>query len=215
MASARAEPLTPAQLRTAVQHLKQSDARLARVIESVGACRLQARDGDVYRSLFRAILYQQLAGAAAAAIERRVRALFGGRIPAASRFRLASPASLRAAGLSRQKQRYLLDLADKFASAAIKPRRFHAMSDEEIIATVTMVKGVGEWTAHMLLLFGLGRPDVLPVGDFGIRKAAQQLYGLHELPLPGRLEKIAAPWRPYRSVASWYLWRSLDLKLPE
>jgi len=205
----------PAHRAVAVRHLRRADARLAGVISAVGRCRLEVRDPNVYRSLFRAVLYQQLAGNAAAAIERRVKALFGGRVPSPPRFLSASDADLRAAGLSRQKLAYLRDLADHFATGRISTRRFHRMPDEEIIAAVTAVKGIGEWTAHMLLLFGLGRPDVLPVGDFGVRKAAQQLYGLRDLPQRDDLLRIAEPWRPYRSVASWYLWRSLDVKLPE
>jgi len=206
-------PATPRA--AAVRHLRRADARLARVIQQVGACRLEIRDGNVYRSLFRAVLYQQLAGNAAAAIERRVKALFDGRVPPPARFLTASDRSLRAAGLSRQKRSYLRDLAEHFASGKISARRLPHLSDDEVIKAVTAVKGIGEWTAHMLLLFGLGRPDVLPVGDYGVRKAAQLLFDLADLPNRDTLEELAQPWRPYRSVASWYLWRSLDTKVLE
>lgn len=185
------------------------------MIAAVGPCRLEIRDGNVYRSLFRAVLYQQLAGNAAAAIERRVKALFGGRVPAPERFLAASAASLRSAGLSRQKLGYLRDLAAHTASGALATPRINRLSDDDVVREVTAVKGIGEWTAHMLLLFGLGRPDVLPVGDYGVRKAAQVLYGLADLPKPPELTQIAEPWRPYRSVASWYLWRSLDTQVLE
>ncbi len=201
--------------RAAVRHLRRADARLAGVIDAVGPCRLGVRDGSVYRSLFRAVLYQQLAGNAAATIERRVKALFGGRVPAPARFLAMSESSLRAAGLSRQKTGYLRDLAAKFADGILVARRLPHLPDDEVIAAVTQVKGIGEWTAHMLLLFGLGRPDVLPVGDYGVRKAAQLLYALDELPPPAVLTELAEPWRPYRSFASWYLWRSLDVKVPD
>jgi len=202
--------LTAAHRAAGVRHLRRADARLARVIEQVGPCRLEVRDGNVYRSLFRAVLYQQLAGNAAAAIERRVKALFNGRVPPPARFLTASDRSLRAAGLSRQKTAYLRDLAEHFASGRISARRLPHLSDDEVIGAVTAVKGIGEWTAHM---FGLGRPDVLPVGDYGVRKAAQLLFDLDDLPKRDTLEELAQPWRPYRSVASWYLWRSLDIKV--
>ncbi|MBI4514213.1 MAG: DNA-3-methyladenine glycosylase 2 family protein [Deltaproteobacteria bacterium] len=205
--------LTPARKAAAVRHLRRADAKLARVIAAVGTCQLTVRDGNAYRSLFRAVLYQQLAGNAAAAIERRVQALFGGRVPAPAQLLAASDEALRAAGLSRQKTVYLRDLAARFDSGALSVRRLAALPDAEVVAAVTTVKGIGEWTAHMLLLFGLGRPDVLPVGDYGVRKAAQQLYQLDDLPRPHTLEQIAAPWRPYRSVASWYLWRMLDTEV--
>jgi DNA-3-methyladenine glycosylase II len=206
-------PLTPARRAAGVRHLRRADVRLGRIIAAVGPCRLEVHDDNIFRSLFRAVLYQQLAGNAAAAIERRVKALFGGRVPAPARFLTASHTSLRAAGLSRQKTAYLRDLADHFARGKISPQRLRHLPDEDVIAAVTAVKGIGEWTAHMLLLGGLGRPDVLPVGDYGIRKAAQLLYALDDLPRRDALEAIAEPWRPYRSIASWYLWRSLDTKV--
>lgn len=167
-----------------------------------------------YRFLVRSILYQQLAGAAARAIERRFKAAYGGRIPAPEVLAAASPASLRALGLSRQKGAAVQAVARAFVDGSVRPRRLPALSDAEVVAAVTPIRGVGEWTAHMLLMFSLGRPDVLPVGDYGVRKAAQTLYGLAALPKPAELESLAEPWRPYRSVAAWYLWRSLDTVLP-
>lgn len=213
MRDASTESLTPARRAAAVRHLRAADERLARVIVSVGPCRLTVRESDIYRSLFRAVLYQQLAGNAAAAIEARVRALFGGQVPAPERFLSIPVGSLRAAGLSRQKSAYLFDLAKHFADGRLSARHLRGLPDDELITAVTAVKGIGEWTAHMLLLFGLGRPDVLPVGDYGVRKAAQQLYGLRALPDRRTLTDLGEPWRPYRSVASWYLWRSLDTEV--
>ncbi len=122
-----------------------------------------------------------------------------------------SDAALRAVGLSRQKIAALRSAAETFACGGVRERRLFHMSDVEVTAAVTQIRGVGEWTAHMLLMFSLGRPDVLPVGDYGVRKGAMELYGLRELPNPRRLEKLAKPWRPYRSVAAWYLWRQLDV----
>ncbi len=192
-----------------VEHLRAADARLATLIDRVGPCTLRPR-GQIYRSLFRAVLYQQLAGSAAGAIERRVCALFGGRIPQPAEFLAAAPPLLLGAGLSRQKLSYLRDLAAAFATGTLRAQRLARLHDEEIIAAVTMVRGIGEWTAHMLLLFSLGRPDVLPVGDYGVRKGVQRLYRLRRLPERRALERIAAPWRPYRSIAAWYIWRSID-----
>jgi len=117
---------------------------------------------------------------------------------------------MRLAGLSRQKLAYLRDLASAFADGWLRPQALVRLSDEELVRAVTTVRGVGEWTAHMLLIFSLGRPDVLPVGDFGVRKGMQRVYGLRHLPDPRKMERIAAPWRPYRTIGSWYLWRSGD-----
>jgi len=189
--------------------LRSADARLAAVIDRVGPCTLRLRKG-IYQSLFRSVLYQQLAGAAAAAIERRVKGLFDGETPPPADFLRATTEDLRRAGLSRQKLNYLRDLAAHFADGRLRPRRLARLSNEELVTAVTAVHGIGEWTAHMLLIFSLGRPDVLPVGDYGVRKAMQRLYRLRDLPKPHTMERIATPWRPYRSIASWYLWRSVD-----
>lgn len=201
--------LTPAILPLAVKHLRAADERLAEVIDRVGPCGLRAR-GRIYEELFRSVLYQQLAGNAAAAIFRRVCEPYGGRVPAPGDFILASDAQLRAAGLSRQKITYLRALASAFAEGRLEDRQLTRLGDQALVDAVTAVHGIGEWTAHMLLIFCLGRPDVLPVGDYGVRKAMQRLYRMRELPKRARMEKVAAPWRPYRSVAAWYLWRSLE-----
>ena len=184
--------------------------RLAGVIERVGPCTLRPRN-QIYRSLVRAILYQQLAGKAAAAIERRVCALFSGRIPPPEVFLRTPDAPLLAAGLSRQKLSYLRDVAGGFADGRLRPQRLARLPDVDVVTAVTALRGIGEWTAHMLLIFSLGRPDVLPVGDYGVRKGMQHLYGLRQLPAPRTMERIAAPWRPYRSIGAWYIWRSTDV----
>jgi DNA-3-methyladenine glycosylase II len=206
---ARRVRLSPQLIDTGVSHLREADPRLGAVIERVGACTLRPR-GDVYGSLFRSVLYQQLAGNAAAAIERRVKACFGGTTPPPDEFMRASTEALRGAGLSRQKLAYLRDLAAHFADGRLEARRLARLPDDDLIAAVTTVHGIGQWTAHMLLIFSLGRSDVLPVGDYGVRKGVQRLYRLRDLPKPDKMERIAAPWRPYRSIASWYLWRSVD-----
>jgi DNA-3-methyladenine glycosylase II len=163
----------------------------------------------------RSVLYQQITGHAARAIEARLRAAFSGRIPAPPRLRRAPTPVLRAAGLSRQKIESLRAVAEAFESGLLDARRLRRLDDDAVIEHVTQVRGVGEWTAHMLLLFSLGRPDVLPVGDYGVRKGARRLYRLAELPRRAELEALAEPWRPWRSVATWYLWRSTELTLPE
>jgi DNA-3-methyladenine glycosylase II len=206
--------LSTSHIDTGVAHLRQADARLDAVIERCGACTLRPR-GRIYESLFHSVLYQQLAGNAAAAIERRVKACFGGTVPPPADFLRARTATLRKAGLSRQKLAYLRDLAAHFADGRLEARRLARLADDDLIAAVTTVHGIGEWTAHMLLIFSLGRPDVLPVGDYGVRKGMQRLYRLRELPKPQAMERIAAPWRPYRTIAAWYLWRSIDVTTPE
>lgn len=203
------QKLSPEEIERARRALRRRDPVLGAVVRRVGPCALRAR-GDPYASLHRAILYQQLAGAAAQAIERRVKSLFGGRVPRPAALLAADDVSLRSAGLSRQKLASLRDLARAFHEGELDARRLHRLEDDAVVEAVTRVRGVGEWTAHMLLMSSLGRPDVLPIGDYGVRKAVQALYGLEELPARRELEAIAEPWRPWRSVASWYLWRSLD-----
>jgi DNA-3-methyladenine glycosylase II len=202
---------------SAVDHLKSVDRLIARVIESVGPLTLEPRDG-AFRSLGRAIFFQQLAGPAARAIMNRTLAALGtdeerwyepGQL-------LSKPEEeLRAAGLSRQKLVYLRDLDEKFASGELNEGDFHHLPDEEVITRASSVKGIGRWTAEMYLIFSLGRPDVLPVDDLGVRRGMQLTYGLEELPKPDEMRRIAEPWRPYRSAGTWYMWRSLGIDLPE
>jgi DNA-3-methyladenine glycosylase II len=193
----------------AVRALRRRDPVLGAVIRRVGPPALRRR-GSVYRSLLRAILFQQLAGAAARAIEGRFVGHFGGRYPEPTVLLATRAPTLRRLGLSRQKIAAMRAVARAFRDGDVRPRRFPHMSDGEFVEAVTRIRGIGEWTAHMTMMFSLGRPDVLPVGDYGVRKGMQQLYDLAELPKPVEMERIAEPWRPYRSVASWYLWRHLD-----
>jgi len=157
--------------------------------------------------LVHAVLHQQLAGAAAAAIGLRVRVLGKGRFPRPAALLALREQALRSAGLSRRKIATLRAVAEAFRNGRISTRLLVRMDDAEVVETLTEIDGIGEWTAHMLLIFSLGRPDVLPVGDYGVRKGAQRLYALSELPRSVELEQIGEPWRPYRSVASWYLWQ--------
>lgn len=216
MAAAHSDlaPLDPRTLEKARRALVRSDPRLADVIRRAGPCRI-APAGDAYDGLVRAVVHQQLAGAAAAAIEGRVRVLGRGRFPRAKAMLALSDAALRGAGLSQAKLGALRGVAEAFASGRLSGPMLARMNDADLTAAVTSLRGIGPWSAHMLLIFSLGRSDVLPVGDYGVRKAAMLLYGLDDLPKPPVLEKLAEPWRPWRSVASWYLWRSLDLPAPD
>lgn len=210
----RIEPLDSAALARARRVLARRDPVLGALIRRVGACGLVPR-GDPYRYLVRSVLYQQITGHAARAIEARLRAAFGGRIPAPARLRAAREAQLRACGLSRQKIASLRAIAAAFDDGVLNARRLARLDDDAVVEAVTVLRGVGPWTAHMLLMFSLGRPDVLPVGDYGVRKGAMLLYGLPELPRPAQLEALAEPWRPWRSVASWYLWRVVETVTPD
>jgi len=196
-------------LERARRSLRRRDPALGAVIRRVGACGLEA-SGDPYRALVRSVVYQQLAGSAAGAILGRVKARFGGRIPRPERLLAATDAELRSDGLSRQKIAAIRAVASAFADKSLCNRRLHRMPDQEVVDAVTQLRGIGEWTAHMLLMFSLGRPDVLPVGDYGVRKGAQILYQLDELPKPAELASLAECWRPYRSVGAWYLWAVVD-----
>jgi DNA-3-methyladenine glycosylase II len=198
-------------LRRAVTHLKKSDPVMARIVAAVGPCRFKVRsEGTHYEAVFRSILYQQLAGPAALAIHRRVQALFGGRDPTPEELLLATDDALRGAGLSRQKLAYLRDLSARTASGEVEIHTVHSLPDADIIASLTRVKGVGRWTAEMFLIFRLGRLDILPDLDLGVRNAIKRAYRLRKLPSSERVHQIGAKWAPYRSVATWYLWRSVD-----
>lgn len=196
--------------RKAVRHLSAADPVLARLMSVVGPCRLApTEDLSYFESVARSIVYQQLSGKAAATIHGRVEKLFGGRVRADG-FAAIGDEELRAAGLSRQKTAYLRDLAQRVSTNEVPIDTLHTLSDDDVVGHLTRVKGIGRWTAQMFLLFRLGRPDVLPELDLGVQKAIQQAYRLRKKPTPERVLKIGAPWAPHRSVATWYLWRSLD-----
>lgn len=201
--------MTGAELKTARRALLRRDPILAAVIRRVGACGL-ARRGEPYAGLLRSILFQQLAGAAALSIERRVLGHFGGRYPKPESLLAAADDELRSLGLSRQKIAAMRNVATAFASGAVRSRSLYRLDDDTVVTQLTAIKGIGEWTAHMLLMFNLGRLDVLPVGDYGVRKGVQSLYRLSDLPNRATLTEIGERWRPYRSVASWYVWRHAD-----
>jgi DNA-3-methyladenine glycosylase II len=198
----------------AMAHLRDADPVLARVIDAVGPLEIALRR-ERFQALGRAIIFQQLAGAAAHTIYTRFVGLFPGRHFPTPRQVLDAPSQdLRRAGLSRQKSLYLKDLAAHVDNGTLNFHRFAKMDDEEIILDLTRVHGIGRWTAEMFLIFNLGRPDVLPVDDLGVRNAARRLYRMRKMPDARRLRVLAERWRPYRSAASWYLWRSGEIVLP-
>jgi DNA-3-methyladenine glycosylase II len=164
---------------------------------------------DSFEAIARAIVGQQLSTKAARSIWDRVLSALDGRATIAAEIRAVDPAVLRAAGLSQAKVAYLRDLAERVESGRLDLGRLQELADEDVIAELIGIKGVGRWTAEMFLIFHLGRPDVISTGDLGIRRAVQVAYGLDELPGPSELERIAEPWRPHRTLACLYLWRSL------
>ena len=197
--------------RAAVAHLKRVDPILAEVIARVGACRLEVRrTGTHYDALVRSIVYQQLSGKAAGTILRRFTELYPGNRPRAELVLATDEALLRGAGLSRQKMGYLRDLSARVADRSLPLAHLGRLKDDAIIEHLVQVKGIGRWTVQMFLMFRLGRPDVLPELDLGVQNAIQRAYGLKKRPTPKEVLKIGEPWRPYASVASWYLWRSLE-----
>lgn len=200
-------------MRKAIIHLKKKDPTLRSIIERVGPYRMAFR-APSFDSLVRSIVYQQLSGRVASVIFERL-------LDAATRGGPANeltpqailqlkPAKLRSIGLSKQKAAYIRDLAERTDKGSIMFENLDSLSDDEVIEQLTAVKGVGVWTAHMFLMFALRRTDVLPTGDLGVRMAIRKAYDLPELPKPAEIEALAQAWRPYCSVASWYLWRSLE-----
>lgn len=197
-------------MRHAVRHLKKSDPILRAVIERVGPYRME-KEIPRFHTLARAIIYQQLHGKAAATICQRLMQLAGNPLTPEGILKL-SDEQMRGVGLSKQKMSYLRDLAQKTHTGTVQFMRLPELPDEEVIEHLTQVKGIGVWTAHMFLMFALQRPNVLPTGDLGIQSAMRKHYNKRKLPKPKQMEKIAKCWEPYRSVACWYLWRSLDVK---
>ncbi len=184
---------------------------MARVIEQVGRCSLEPKlDGTHFDAIARSIIFQQLSGKAAGTIHGRFQGLYGGRTPAPQELMKTMDGKLREIGLSRQKAAYLKDLAQRTFSGEIAVESLHDLDDDAIMDALVRITGVGRWTAQMFLMFRLGRPDVLPDLDLGIQKGIMRAYGLRKLPRPERVKKIGARWAPYRTVASWYMWRLLD-----
>jgi DNA-3-methyladenine glycosylase II len=200
--------------RKAVAALREADEVMARLVEEHAAVvrRGLRREptGDAYGALLRSIVGQQLSTKAASTIYGRMIEIFGGHAPTPRQLLAADPEEIRAAGLSRPKIAYLRDLAQHVEDGTLELDRLDELPDEEVSAQLTAIKGLGQWTADMFLMFHLRRPDVLPVGDQGIRRAVQVQYRMRKLPDPKRLEKVGRPWRPHRTLACLFLWSSLD-----
>jgi DNA-3-methyladenine glycosylase II len=196
-------------MRKAISHLQRADPVLAAIIDRVGPCKIQYRD-PVFQTLVRSIVYQQLHGKAALTIfNRLMEAAKADPLTPEAILRLR-PQKMRALGLSPQKLTYIRELSRRTRRGEVDFELCGTLRDNAVVEHLTRVKGIGVWTVHMFLIFALRRPDVLPTGDLGVRSAIKRAYNLAALPAPAEMERIAAPWRPYCSVASWYLWRSLE-----
>ncbi len=195
-------------MKEAIHHLRSNDPILSEIIDRVGDYGIQFRDPD-FETLVRSIVYQQLSGRVASVIFGRLAKAAGGKLTPDNILKLR-PVRMRTLGLSKQKTAYIRDLARHTRDRRVIFEELAALEDAEVIERLTQVKGIGVWTAHMFLIFALRRTDVLPTGDLGIRNAMVKAYGLTAHPTPAEMESMAARWRPYCSVASWYLWRSLD-----
>lgn len=208
------DPGRAVELKAAVAHLRAADPVLRALIDELGPDGLHDRAGrpaDHYGALLRSIVGQQLSTKAALSIYTRLTDRFGGRTPTPAEVLADDPDELRAAaGLSRAKVSFLRSLAEHVLDGSLELERLNELPDEEVIAELVAVRGLGVWSAHMFLMFTLRRPDVLPVGDLGIRRAIKDRYSLDALPAPAETERIAEPWRPYRTIACRFLWRALD-----
>jgi DNA-3-methyladenine glycosylase II len=203
--------LTPAQIQSARRHLRAADPVMKAMIDAVGPYTLRF-ERDRFAMLVRSIVSQQISTVAARAIRKRLMDLAGPDGLTAGNLARFNTDELRSVGLSSQKVSYVADLTAKVNDGAVNLRQIGRLSDEAVVDSLTQVKGIGRWTAQMFLIFSLGRPDVFPHDDLGVRTAIRDRYGLDDLPDKTTSHSIAAPWRPYASVASWYCWRSLDLE---
>lgn len=195
-------------MKKAIAHLRQHDPVLKAIIDNVGEYRISFREPD-FETLVKSIVSQQLSGRVASVIFGRLARAAGGALTPESVLKLR-PSRMRALGLSTQKTAYIRDLARHARAGEVVFEELLALPDHEVIERLTRVKGIGVWTVHMFLIFALRRTDVLPTGDLGIRNAIRKAYGMEELPTPAQMEAMAERWRPYATVASWYLWRSLE-----
>ena len=195
-------------MQKAIDHLKRSDPVLSAIIDQVGDYGIQFREPD-FETLVKSIVYQQLSGRVASVIFGRLAAAAGAKMTPESVLQLR-PSRMRKLGLSTQKTAYIRDLARHTRDGLVVFEELHELTDQAVLERLTQVRGIGVWTAHMFLIFALRRPDVLPTGDLGIRNAIRKAYGMAELPTPAEMEALASAWRPFCTVASWYLWRSLE-----
>lgn len=195
----------------AIAHLKAVDPILGAWIDRAGPCGWEVKaDGTHFDHVARSIVYQQVSGAAAATVYGRMLGLYRGKAPTPKQVLATPDEPLRGVGLSGRKVEYIKGLAEQVVAKRLPLEQIDGMSDDEVIATLTSIRGIGEWTAQMVLMFRLGRPDVLPTLDIALQRGAKVLYGLRTQPTPERLARMGAKWAPYRTVASWYLWRRVD-----
>lgn len=205
----RERPRPPYDLARATADLAAADPSLQRWIEEIGPCRLEVRPRPLFQALLRSVVYQQLSGTAASTIHGRVLDHFGGRVPTPSEFLSASEEALRSCGLSAAKRRTLTSLAEKMRAGTLPDETaLREMSDEAVLQALTVVWGIGPWTVQMVLIFTLGRPDVLPATDLGVRAGIKRVDGLDAYPSPGEVRARGEAWSPWRSVATWYLWQA-------
>ena len=192
-----------------IKHLKRNDAALARIIDKTGPINFEL-DDDHYEAIVGSIIFQQLAGSAAQAILNRFKSMYGGRLPSPREYLSTDVDKLRKSGLSPQKISYIKDLAERLENGSLDLKKLEEASDEEAMKQLDEVRGIGRWTAEMFLIFKLGRTDVLPVDDLGLRKAAKQVFRLRKLPTREKFEQLAKKWHPYSSISTLYLWRSME-----
>ena len=193
-----------------IDYLSQKDLKLASIIRSIGDYSIKMHS-DPFESLIQSIIYQQLSGKAANAIYNRFLNYYGCTVPTPQQIISTPSETLRTKiGLSFKKIEYIKDLSSRISAGRLNLSLLSGMTDDEIVSELIQVKGIGRWTAEMFLIFCLGREDVMPIGDLGIRKAIQILYNLPQIPTPSSMLAISLPWKPYRSIATWYLWKSLD-----
>ena len=204
------ETINAATAQKAADHLSKQDSLLAPVIAEVGLCTIQPNT-NYYQELVDAIISQQLSVHAARSIENRFRELFGGTFPSPEAILETDVETLRGIGFSRAKASYVLDLAQHIIDKKLQFIQLDSLSNAEVITELTAVKGIGEWTAHMFLMFCMGRTDILPTGDLGVRNGVRKLYGFEDAVTPQQVVEVAAQhnWHPYESIASWYIWQSL------
>ena len=189
-------------------HLSK-DQRLAKLIRTIGNYEIRITKNK-YESLVEAIITQQLSGSAAKSISKKFRNMYSTRFPKPIDVIKTSDTRLRRSGLSKMKAEYIKDVSKKIESRDLQLSKISKLSDEEVVAELTKIRGIGRWTAEMFLIFTLGRLDILPVGDLGLRKGIQKLYSMPEIPKDEEIRKIAEKWRPYRTIATWYIWKSLQ-----
>jgi 3-methyladenine DNA glycosylase/8-oxoguanine DNA glycosylase len=195
---------------TAIAHLRKADPVMGDLMAHCGPCTLEPGNTDAFVTLYQSIISQQLSGRAASTLTERLEALFASGLPTPEGILALPDETLRGLGLSRQKQASLKDLASKMSDGTLQLAELAALSDDEVMRQLTQVRGIGVWTAEMFLIFFLGRLDVFPVGDLGIRRAIQRVYGYKKMPAMVTMHRHARKWVPYRTIATWYLWESYD-----